>query len=172
MQCHSFRRAQDSTNSMGNKSSSLKPRFSVHPEEAKLDKLPQPGLLSEETSVPRAESAEQPVGSLHKTNVSAAPNPTPEQCDQNHAQILLRMTTDSLMYIAAIFPTLTWTKHRSDQGCVASPLHTHILPCVLQFLHPIGTGESSADVLRQQSVRGLGQHLRAKSGLRKELNTL
>lgn len=60
--CHSCRKAQDLKNSMGNKSSNLKPRFSVYPEGVKSDRLPQPGLFSEETTAPRAGSAEQPVG--------------------------------------------------------------------------------------------------------------
>jgi len=46
---------------MGNKSSNLKPSYSVYPEQAKSDKLPQPGLFSEETSSPRADSAAQPI---------------------------------------------------------------------------------------------------------------
>lgn len=140
MQCHSFRKAQDSTDSVGNKSSNLKPRFSVHPEQAKLDKIPQPGLLSEETSAPRAGSAEQPVGSLHMAHVSAAPNPTADQCDQRDAHILLRMTTDSPMHIAAIFSTLTWTKHRSGQGCTASPLHARTPLVFYDFFIPLVSG--------------------------------
>lgn len=55
--------------------------------------------------------------------------------------------------------------------CCSPTTHTHP-PCVLQFLHPIGAGESLADVLRQQSLRRLGLHHRVKSSLRTELSTL
>lgn len=76
----------------------MKPRFSVYPEgEKKSDKFLQPGLFSEETSAPRAGSAEEPVGwPCLRLAASVASSPMVEQGGWHFAQVLWPLTAQQV----------------------------------------------------------------------------
>lgn len=138
----------------------MKPRFSVYPEKKKSDKFPQPGLFSEETSAPRAGSAEQPVGwPCLRLAVSVASSPmveagwlTPCTDPSDHWQPNWWVSSPPCSHIlhADLQEVPGWL---GSLGC--SPTKHILPPCALQFLQPISARESPAAVLRQQSLRKL-----------------